>query len=472
MLVDVAAALRRLVGTGHPPVPGPKLGRAAAVALVLAASSPLCAFPAVAVPNVAPPAGSPKFLALPFSDPGVKLGQGWYYPQTATVPAQSCSHPVGDVAGWRTHCGMDYRKKTSSGNVTFEVRAAAAGQASWLAPSSGGGSYHVLVQHDATGPGGEVFCTWYTHVDPGRPHVAAGTWTRVNAGQTIAWAGRTGTDSIHLHLKVRVGGCGGAKVDPYDIADGLIRAGTPPTKDYYPGYAVFAGYGPNSLWCQCLPGPDASASGMIEKAGGSVTFAVPLVRGLDYFFAGADEAEVTVLQLVDPGGRVLRQTLPHGDGRFGFEYRAASTATYFLRFSPGAGSGQGGDPEGGEEVTAYAGTDCQGATTTTCTTRPGRVTAGRWDFVTTPDRTEDDFYRVRLIGGRAYSFTLRQDFARKLEVAVHDRQRRTLARSTTLRQGRDEEKFVRAYFRPRVTGDYWVRARGEFDFTTYEVLVL
>jgi hypothetical protein len=40
---------------------------------------PLTAAGACGPTTTSPPAESPKFLSLPFSDPGVSHGQGWYY---------------------------------------------------------------------------------------------------------------------------------------------------------------------------------------------------------------------------------------------------------------------------------------------------------------------------------------------------------------------------------------------------------
>ncbi len=56
---------------------GGRIGRLGA-ALGLAAFVALSAGVAAAASQVSPPDGSPKFLRLPFSDPGVAHGQGWY----------------------------------------------------------------------------------------------------------------------------------------------------------------------------------------------------------------------------------------------------------------------------------------------------------------------------------------------------------------------------------------------------------
>jgi murein DD-endopeptidase MepM/ murein hydrolase activator NlpD len=209
--------------------------------------------------NVAPPAGSPKFLSLPFSDPGVSHGQGWYYRWGAPVPPVTCPYP-GDLPDWKTHCGHDYRKIIRGrGHQTFQVLAAAAGRARRYDTASDAGTY-VVVEHDPRTPGGELICTRYLHLNPDLVAVPVGRWTRVKAGQLLGWAGKSGTSVIHLHFDVRIGGCASPhpRVDPYDIAASLIRAGKVPTRDHYPGYAGFAGCGPNSLWVRC---PHSDTSG-------------------------------------------------------------------------------------------------------------------------------------------------------------------------------------------------------------------
>jgi murein DD-endopeptidase MepM/ murein hydrolase activator NlpD len=200
-----------------------------------------------ALAQVKVPAGSATFMTFPSSDPAVKLGQAWYY-EAHGLKDTYCSYPGGDVSGYGRHCSIDYRKRTSSGNVTFPVVTVAAGLAYRSSASSG----TITVEHDQTDPSGRKFCTRYVHLDTNRQVIPVGIKTRVAQGQQIAWAGKTGTRSIHLHLDTRVGGCGGTRVDPYDIATGLLDQSIPPVKIHYPGGSSFKGCGPNSLWEECV----------------------------------------------------------------------------------------------------------------------------------------------------------------------------------------------------------------------------
>ena len=200
--------------------------------------------PALAQVKVLP--GSPKFMAFPSSDSAVKLVQAWYYEKTGLKDVY-CSYPGGDVAGYGRHCAIDYRKRISSGNVTFPVTAVAGGYAYRSNASSG----TATVEHDQTDPWGRKFCTRYLHLDTSRQVIATGRKVRVSKGQRIAWAGKTGTRSIHLHLEVRVGGCSGTRVDPYDIAAGRLDRDIAPVKVHYPGGSSFNGCGPNRLWESC-----------------------------------------------------------------------------------------------------------------------------------------------------------------------------------------------------------------------------
>ncbi len=174
------------------------------------------------------------------------FNQAWYYEATG-LKNSYCSYPGGDVSGHGRHCAIDYRKRGSSGNVTFPVTATAAGYAYRASATNG----VLTIEHDQAGPRGRRFCTRYLHLDGARPVIPAGRRVRVARGQLVAWAGRTGTRSIHLHLDVRVGGCGGTRVDPYDIAAGLLDRRIAPVKAYYPRGSRFAGCGPNRLWLSC-----------------------------------------------------------------------------------------------------------------------------------------------------------------------------------------------------------------------------
>jgi murein DD-endopeptidase MepM/ murein hydrolase activator NlpD len=192
------------------------------------------------------PTNSKEFLSFPSSDPAVKLVAGWYYDK-GTLYDSYCTYPGGDVSGYGRHCAIDYYKQGSSGNVTFPVTATADGVA-YRASSSDG---KMTIEHAYADPSGRKFCTRYSHLDMGRSVLPVGKRVTVRRGQLVGYAGRTQTTRIHLHLVVRVGGCGGKPVDPYDLAAGLLDRNIAPVRAYYPGGSKFAGCGPDSLWLSC-----------------------------------------------------------------------------------------------------------------------------------------------------------------------------------------------------------------------------
>ncbi len=192
----------------------------------------------------------PKFLTLPFSEPNIKIQQGWRY----TAPIGP--NPDDPYA----HKGIDYIKGIVNEPATwqsFDVVAAADGVAMW---SSGGGyGDFVLIRHDETDLEDRNYFTLYGHlrdIEDNVTHRADRfttdyqSWTPVTRGQKIGEAGDTGSPGlIHLHFEVQRGGYAQNKVDPYDICS---------TRDYYPGGSSYVGCGPNSLWVAsvCPARPD------------------------------------------------------------------------------------------------------------------------------------------------------------------------------------------------------------------------
>lgn len=226
----------------------PWLGRSVA-AVAAAALLAVVAGTVPAAAQVDPLPGPPKFLAFPSTDPGVVVTQGWYYDVTG-LKTVYCSFPGGDIAGYGRHCAIDYRKRAanSNRNTTFPVTAAASGYAYRRSDNPWGA---ITIEHDQADAEGRKYCTRYLHMDQRRYTFPANTAVWVNQGQVIGWAGRTNTSSIHLHFQVRVGGCSGEPVDPYNISDTLLSSQVAPVKQYYPGWQNFAGCGPNALWLSC-----------------------------------------------------------------------------------------------------------------------------------------------------------------------------------------------------------------------------
>lgn len=232
----------------------------------------LCAA-GIAHANVQAPAGSPRFLTLPFNDPAVVVRQGWYY----DVPGRlTCPRAAGDIGSGRTHCGIDYFKGVAGARVGFDVVAAAPGRARWFPNVRSAGNYIVIVHDEYVS--GRRFCTRYLHLASRSGNINAQGWTRVDRGTIIGQAGDTDggagiVDGIHLHFEVltftsttEVDFCNPPehpRYDPYDIAEGLMSRGIEPTYIHYPGRETnnsTAGVpvqpcGPNSLWRECPAEP-------------------------------------------------------------------------------------------------------------------------------------------------------------------------------------------------------------------------
>jgi uncharacterized protein YegL len=190
-------------------------------------------------------AATPKFLTLPFSDPGVKLQQGFEY--TFSSPNQ--------------HGGIDFVKGTIDDSdtwQTFDVRAAVDGDATyttWPPATSGSERYgnFVTIKHTI---GGTVYYTLYAHL--ASSSLEAGKTTPVARGAIIGRAGQTGSGSngyLHLHFEFSQTSWGaGYKRDPYDL-DG--------TQSNYPqpGSSVTGRMGPDHYWVNDPPRYPFSGSG-------------------------------------------------------------------------------------------------------------------------------------------------------------------------------------------------------------------
>jgi murein DD-endopeptidase MepM/ murein hydrolase activator NlpD len=192
---------------------------------------------------------NPRFLILPFSDPDIKIQQGWRY-----------TAPIGpDPDDPYAHNGIDYIRGVLNQPVTwqvFDVVAAADG----VAMHSSGGGYgdFVLIRHNEIDTVDRNYFTLYGHMGDiedtiiyreNRFATDYENWTPVNRGQKIGVSGDTGSPGlIHLHFEVQRGGYAQNKIDPYDIYK---------TRDYYPGGMGYAGCGVNSLWVESVcPSPD------------------------------------------------------------------------------------------------------------------------------------------------------------------------------------------------------------------------
>jgi|GEM_PF-6700736 len=126
---------------------------------------------------------TPKFLTLPFIDSAVYITQGWIY-------------------DWGSiHYGIDYAKDLGGVFQTFDIVAAADGNATcYLQGTHPVLSWHYgnLIQIDHTGAGGG-YSTIYGHL----PNCEFTSRT-IQRGERIGSAGTTGNSTgIHLHFEIR-----------------------------------------------------------------------------------------------------------------------------------------------------------------------------------------------------------------------------------------------------------------------------
>lgn len=174
-----------------------------------------------AAPSTAPTsrqAAGPRFLTLPFTDPGVVVQQGWIY-------------------DWGTeHQGLDYILGERNGINwrPFDVVAAADGYACGNCTSRQGNA--IWIKHVVDG---QTYYTYYGHLDTIDPAIPIGNQQNtvfVRRGQKLGVSGTTGSDVLHLHFQVSAPN---APVDPYDLWT---------TKGpYFPGCASCR-LGPANLW--------------------------------------------------------------------------------------------------------------------------------------------------------------------------------------------------------------------------------
>jgi hypothetical protein len=149
------------------------------------------------------------------------------------------------------------------------------------------------------------------------------------------------------------------------------------------------------------PGP-AQFEGVLERRGDSDWYRVTLKAGRNYGFQ-VYSGGCTRMSLRDTAGKVLRSDLGWDDKRGGFEFRSATTKTYFLEyrdanFSPCIDPVEGGYPTG------YSGNveaEVRGDITTRATIAVGQTLRSRlnWYF-------DQDYFRATLDAGKRYTVTV------------------------------------------------------------------
>lgn len=255
----------------------------------------------------------PRFLTLPFSDPNIKVQEGWVY---------HWPNPP-------THQGIDYIKGEVDDSSTwqpFDVVAAADGWALWSEEPGSTYKYgqFILLQHEEPDNNGNRYFTLYAHlasVASGIPYQDRyaieydtsnpSNWKYVKRGEVIGTAGNTGASNtgIHLHFEVTRGGYAQNMTDPYDLYQ---------TRYYYPGYSQYASSGPHRLWT--TDPPNFSPIAQFIYSPGSL--GNPVYSGVVVSFDG--------LSSYDPDGTILSYEWDFGDG----ETDTGRYVTHRFRGSP------------------------------------------------------------------------------------------------------------------------------------------
>lgn len=172
--------------------------------------------------------GGQRFLTLPFSDPQVRVTQGWLY-------------------DWGSlHSGLDYLLSGSNSyqGQSFDVVAAADGWACGNCTGRQGNA--VWIKHTING---QTYYTYYGHLASMEQTIPIGdqkntVW--VQRGQKIGVSGSTGASTVHLHFQVSLPS---GPVDPYDLWS--------TREPYIPGCRLCE-IGANNLW---TTNPPSFASG-------------------------------------------------------------------------------------------------------------------------------------------------------------------------------------------------------------------
>lgn len=179
--------------------------RAAVLPILLATLLAAATTATTATPAAAHP---PRFLTLPFPTvKGIHIEDGWWRVD----------------GSW--HHGIDYIKGSVGKGWTWEsfpVIASAPGRAcaaldDKLGCIKGVGT-RILIRHKLAS--GKVVYTYYGHLKRIAPAIAVGTGrfsTRVERGQLLGWAGKTGYPGTGTHLHFELMWEPGDWIDPYDI---------------------------------------------------------------------------------------------------------------------------------------------------------------------------------------------------------------------------------------------------------------
>lgn len=146
--------------------------------------------------------------------------------------------------------------------------------------------------------------------------------------------------------------------------------------------------------------------GVLERRGDSDWYRVTLKAGRNYAFQ-VYSGGCTRMNLRNTAGKVLRSDRGHDDRRGGFEFRSATTRTFFVEYLD-ANVAPCIDPVEGGYPTGYSGNfeaEVRGDTTTRATIAAGQAIRSRmnWYF-------DQDYFRATLDAGETYVVTMDESY--------------------------------------------------------------
>ena len=190
------------------------------------------------------------------------------------------------------------------------------------------------------------------------------------------------------------------------------------------------------------PGP-TKFRGVLEKRGDSDWYRITLKAGRNYAFE-VHGWGCTRMNLRNAAGKVLRSDVGHDDEDGGFEFRSATTRTYFVEYVD-ANKAPCIDPVEGGYPTGYSGNvaiDVRGDPTTQTTIALGQTIEGllNWYF-------DKDYFRATLEAGKGYALSV--SFSGHADLLVVDRRGNVVA-------GGDYASEEPLPFKVPRTGTYYV----------------
>jgi serralysin len=196
------------------------------------------------------------------------------------------------------------------------------------------------------------------------------------------------------------------------------------------------------------PGP-ARFEGVLEKRGDSDWYRITLKAGRNYAFE-VHSWGCTRMNLRNTAGKVLRSDVGWDDEDGGFEFRSATTKTYFVEYVD-ANKAPCIDPVVGGYPTEYSGNvaiDVRGDPTTQTTIAPGQEVESLLNWY-----SDRDYFRATLEAGKGYVVSVSSDNG-GARLFVVDRRGNVVAGEAS-----DPEETLS--FKVPKTGTYYVVVLGD-----------